>query len=58
MPEEQTIKFEVTVTEANLLLQALGELPAKVSMGLIAKLQSQAAPQVKETPAVEPEVVK
>lgn len=44
----QTLKFELTVEESNLLLQALGELPAKVSTGLINKLQQQAAPQLKQ----------
>ena len=35
--------FTVTEQEANIILQALGELPARVSMGLIAKLQAQAS---------------
>jgi len=38
-------KFEVTEQEANIFLQALGELPAKISMGLIGKIQSQARVQ-------------
>lgn len=40
------MKFEVTLEEANLLLAALGELPAKVSMALINKLQQQAQGQL------------
>lgn len=42
------LQFEVTVEEANILVGALSELPAKVSMGLIQKLQGQAAPQLAE----------
>jgi len=33
--------------EANLIIQALAELPAKISMGLIGKLQGQAFVQDK-----------
>jgi hypothetical protein len=36
------LKFELTEQEANIILQALGELPARLSMQLIAKLQEQA----------------
>ena len=35
-------KFEVTEQEANLILQALGELPAKFTIDLILKLKEQA----------------
>jgi hypothetical protein len=38
--------LEVTEQEANLILQALAELPAKISMGLIGKLQAQANLQI------------
>ena len=57
------LKFTVTVDEANILLTGLGELPAKMSMGLIGKLQEQAKGQVNqeaESPVgkvFEPEVV-
>ena len=34
--------FRVNEQEANLIIQALAELPAKLSMGLINKLQAQA----------------
>lgn len=43
---EKKFNFEVSEQEANLIIQALAELPAKVSMNLIAKLQMQA--QAKE----------
>ena len=36
------MKFEVTEQEANIILQCLGEQPAKITMGLILKLQEQA----------------
>ncbi len=35
--------FTVNEQEANIILQSLGEVPAKISMGLIAKLQKQAS---------------
>ncbi len=41
--------FTLTEQEANLVLQALGELPARVSMNLIGKIQTQAA-QVQAQP--------
>jgi hypothetical protein len=43
-PKELT--FSVTIEEANVILGGLGELPAKISMGLIQKLQQQAQPQL------------
>ena len=46
MSEERQFNFNVTETEANGILGALGELPAKVSMGLITKLQGQAQSQL------------
>lgn len=42
----QNIQFTLTADEANLVLAALGELPAKTSIGLILKLQEQAKQQV------------
>lgn len=50
---DQEITFVLTVDEANLILNALLELPAKASMGVIQKLQSQAAGQLS---APEPDV--
>ena len=41
-------KFEFTEEEANIILQALGEVPAKISMGLIANIQNQAQVQMGE----------
>lgn len=43
-----TLTFEVTLEEANVLLAALGELPAKASMALITKLQQQAQGQMQQ----------
>jgi len=37
--------FTVTTEEINLILAALGELPAKTTMGLITNLQNQAQPK-------------
>lgn len=42
----KTLTLEVTLDEANLILAGLGELPAKATIGLINKLQNQAAPQL------------
>ncbi|HUX61733.1 MAG TPA: hypothetical protein VMV32_10520 [Ignavibacteriaceae bacterium] len=47
------LEFKVTMEEANLILQALGEVPAKLSMVLIGKLQEQAKEQIDNTRAVE-----
>jgi hypothetical protein len=40
------VKLELSVEEINLILQGLGELPAKMSMAIIQKVQQQAAPQM------------
>ena len=45
---EKIYNLEVDDKEANLIIQALAELPAKISMGLIGKLQGQASVQDKE----------
>lgn len=37
--------LKVNQQEANLILQALGEMPARMSMALIVKLQAQAQSQ-------------
>lgn len=50
---DQEITFVLTVDETNLILNALLELPAKASMGVIQKLQQQAAGQLS---APEPDV--
>lgn len=45
------LNLNVTVEEGNLIIGALSELPAKVTMGLITKLQQQAGPQLAELQA-------
>ena len=42
-------KLEMTEKEMNMILGALGELPAKLTMGLIGNIQSQCNKQVTET---------
>ena len=52
---------DLTEQELNLLLQGLGELPAKASMSMIHKIQSQAQVQLKaaaEAKALEAKVKK
>ena len=41
------ITLELTIEECNLILQGLGELPAKMSLVMIQKIQSQAQSQMK-----------
>tara|TARA_B100000902_G_scaffold383053_1_gene421416 strand:+ start:307 stop:465 length:159 start_codon:yes stop_codon:yes gene_type:complete len=48
MSEDGNLKFYLTVDEANVILAGLGELPAKLSMGLISKIKSQAEKQQQE----------
>ena len=43
------MKFELEIAEVNIILQGLGELPAKLSMNLIQNIQDQAAPQMQPT---------
>jgi len=52
----ESIKLDLTLEEVNAILGGLGELPAKASMGVIQKIQQQAAPQVTPEP-VAPEDV-
>jgi len=40
------IDLSLTVEDINIILGGLGELPAKVSMKLIVKIQEQAQPQI------------
>ena len=42
------LKFEIHVQEADLITQALGELPYKLVADLITNLRCQAAPQLQE----------
>lgn len=47
-------KFELTADEANLILAGLSELPAKVSLALINKIQQQGQAQIQPAPATVP----
>lgn len=42
------MQFDVTVDEANLIVQALAELPFKISQPLIQKLQTQGKAQLEQ----------
>ena len=53
----EILDFKLTIEEVNLLLQGLGELPAKLSMNLINSIQNQAAPQMQPQPIEEEEEV-
>ena len=57
MSTEKTFNINLTIDELNLLLGALGELPAKASMGLIMNLQKQAQQQGQQPEPVEAEPV-
>jgi hypothetical protein len=46
----ENIKLDLTLEEVNVVLNALGELAAKVSMPVIQKVQEQATPQVTPEP--------
>ena len=43
---EDTLDFKLTIEEVNLVLQGLGELPAKLSINIINSVQTQAASQM------------
>ena len=49
------MKFELELTEVNVILQGLGELPAKLSMNLIQSIQEQAASQMQPNMEEAPE---
>ena len=49
------MKFELELTEVNIILQGLGELPAKLSMNLIQSIQEQAASQMQPNMEEAPE---
>ena len=53
---KQELKFELTLEETNLLLEGLGELPARVSMQLIEEIKTDAQSQLKSQTAKSPEV--
>ena len=42
------MKFELTLEQANLVIQALAQMPYHMSNALIAELQRQAAPQMQQ----------
>lgn len=48
--------FDITIEEANIILQALGEVPYRVSFSLVEKLKQQAQPQLQEAQAEQPDV--
>ena len=50
----ESIKLDLSLEEVNAILGGLGELPAKASMGVIQKIQQQAAPQVQPEPQPAP----
>ncbi len=47
----EEVKINLNVNEVNVVLQALAELPYRISAGLIEKVHNQVGPQVKEKPA-------
>tara|TARA_Y100001949_G_C15750594_1_gene227706 strand:- start:317 stop:466 length:150 start_codon:yes stop_codon:yes gene_type:complete len=49
------MKFELELAEVNMVLQGLGELPAKLSMNLIQSIQEQAASQMQPNMEEAPE---
>lgn len=57
---EQVLKFELTLDEANVILKALGQLPYEAVESLIPKLKEQGESQLKpaeEVAPVEEEVI-
>lgn len=44
----KTLNLQVTLDEANLVLEGLGQMPFAKVYGLVAKLQEQAAEQLKD----------
>ncbi len=40
------LSFELSVEQANIIMAGLGELPLKVSEGVVAEMRKQAAPQM------------
>jgi hypothetical protein len=47
---EKIFTIELTENEVNFVLQSLGDLPAKTSMGLILKIKNQADSQIRPGP--------
>jgi len=46
----ESIKLDLSLPEINIILAALGEMPAKQTVGVINKLQMQAGPKVVTEP--------
>jgi len=57
---ETELTFNLTVNEANTILMALQEMPAKIANPLTAKIQQQAQPQLPKAESDSPslEIVK
>lgn len=53
MSNEKNINLNLSLDELNLVLSALAELPAKVSMNLISKVTAQAQQQLQAQPSEE-----
>ena len=49
----ESITLDLSLDEVNIILNALGELPAKTTMAVISKIQSQVQPQVTPEPIPE-----
>lgn len=47
------IKLEFSVEEVNLIIQGLGEIPAKLSMNLIQRIQDEATEQLQPKSYIE-----
>jgi hypothetical protein len=54
MTTAKTVTLELTVEELNTILAALGELPAKISIGLIDKIRKTATEQLQVEPTEVP----
>lgn len=52
LKDKQLFEINFNVDELNMVLGALGELPAKASMGLIMNIQQQAQQQGQQAEAV------
>jgi len=57
MSTQQTFNLSLNIDDLNLVLGALGELPAKASMSLIMNIQQQAQQQGQQPEPVEAEPV-
>ncbi len=50
----QNITLNISIDEANLILEALGDLPFKKVYPLVSKIQEQASQQLSNKPSVKP----